>query len=292
MRALADECRHQGLKLFLYYSQLDWHPPDYFPRGETGNATDRPDHGAWSRYLDYMDAQLTELLTGYGPIGGIWFDGMWDKPDADWRLERTYGLVHRLRPDALVISNHHRAPIAGEDVQTFERVLPGGNTAGFNTTRIGTLPLETSETMNDSWGFRLTDRHWKEPGHLIRELAAAAGHDANFLFNVGPRPDGKLPGESLERRAAIGRWLQVNGSSIYGTRGGPVAPRNWGVATQRGHTVLVHLLSLADRVLALPPHPGRVRWARLLDGGDRVDARESPHGVIVTLPHRDEADPD
>jgi len=88
--------------------------------------------------------------------------------------------------------------------------------------------------MNDSWGFRLTDRHWKEPGHLIRELAAAAGHDANFLLNVGPRPDGKLPGESLERRAAIGRWLQVNGSSIYGTRGGPVAPRNWGVATQRG----------------------------------------------------------
>ena len=94
LKPLADECRKQGIKLFFYYSQLDWHHPDYYPRGRTGNDAGRPDAGDWNKYIDYMDAQLTELLTNYGEIGGIWFDGWWDRPDADWRLEETYALIH------------------------------------------------------------------------------------------------------------------------------------------------------------------------------------------------------
>src|SRR5574341_1167572 len=91
LKMLADECQKQGIKLFFYYSQLDWHHPDYFPRGRTGvGYTGRPESGEWFRYIDYMDGQLKELLTNYGPIGGIWFDGMWDKPQADWRLAQTY----------------------------------------------------------------------------------------------------------------------------------------------------------------------------------------------------------
>jgi alpha-L-fucosidase len=158
LKELAEACRRHGLKLFFYYSQLDWHHPDYWPRGETGRTTGRADAGSWDRYLDFMDAQLEELLTGYGPLGGIWFDGMWDKPQAPWRLDRTYALIHRLQPAALIIPNHHKAPLPGEDVQTFEQDLPGANTAGFNTSEIGSLPLETSLTMNGSWGFNVTDR--------------------------------------------------------------------------------------------------------------------------------------
>jgi alpha-L-fucosidase len=120
MKELADECRRQGLELFFYYSQLDWHHPDYFPRGDTGKSSGRPESGDWTHYLDFMDRQLTELLTNYGPLGGIWFDGMWDKPGADWRLDRTYALIHRLQPAALIVPNHHKAPLPGEDVQTFE----------------------------------------------------------------------------------------------------------------------------------------------------------------------------
>ena len=91
LKMLADECHRQGIKLFFYYSQLDWHNPDYYPRGATNWPNGRPDHGDWNTYLDtYMDGQLRELLTNYGPIGGIWFDGMWDKPDADWHLQKTY----------------------------------------------------------------------------------------------------------------------------------------------------------------------------------------------------------
>ena len=134
LKMLADECHRQGIKLFFYYSQLDWHNPDYYPRGVTNWDNGRPDQGDWNAYLDnYMDGQLTELLTNYGPIGGIWFDGMWDKPNADWHLDKTYALIHKLQPAALIIPNHHQTPRRGEDVQTFERDLPGPNTAGFNT---------------------------------------------------------------------------------------------------------------------------------------------------------------
>src|SRR5580765_4002141 len=132
LKMLADECHKQGIKLFFYHSQLDWHSPDYYPRGRTGQTAGRPESGDFNHYLDFMDSQLSELLTNYGEVGGIWFDGWWDKPDADWRLPKTYGLIHRLQPAALIGSNHHRLPFDGEDFQMFEKDLPGGHTAEFN----------------------------------------------------------------------------------------------------------------------------------------------------------------
>src|SRR5574337_321170 len=111
LKMLADECHKQGIKLFFYHSQLDWHRTDYYPRGGTGQTAGRPEKGDWSKYLDFMDAQLRELLTNYGEIGGIWFDGMWDKPEANWRLDRTYALIHSLQPAALIVPNHHQAPL-------------------------------------------------------------------------------------------------------------------------------------------------------------------------------------
>ncbi|MEO8334072.1 MAG: alpha-L-fucosidase [bacterium] len=292
LKELAEACQEQGIKLFFYYSQLDWHHPDYWPRGGTGLATGRPESGDWNRYLDFVDAQLTELLTRYGPIGGIWFDGMWDKPTADWRLQRTYDLIHRLQPSALIVPNHHKAPLPGEDVQTFEQDLPGANTAGFNTKEIGALPLETSLTMNGSWGFNITDRKWKSTRELIGYLVRAAGNDANLLLNIGPRPDGTIQPEVTERLRAVGDWVGVFGSSIYGTRGGPVPPREWGVTTQRGDTVFVHVLNWADRLLSLPDFGARVIKASMLKGGERVSVVQSANGVVLTVPAAAADEPD
>ena len=284
LKELADECRRQGIKLFFYYSQLDWHHPDYWPRGSTGHNTGRPESGDWSRYLDFLDAQLTELLTNYGPLGGIWFDGMWDKPNADWRLPQTYALIHRLQPTALIVPNHHQAPLAGEDVQTFEQDLPGANTAGFNTRTIGGLPLETSLTMNDSWGFNLTDHHYKSTRELIHYLVRAAGVGANLLLNIGPRPDGTIPPEAEERLREIGAWLATNGGAIYGTRAGPVPPRSWGVTTQRGDTVFVHVLDWSDPTLALPSL-GAGRWsAKSWPDGKALQVMPAAGGVTITVP--------
>lgn len=280
---LAEECRRQGLDLFFYYSQLDWHHPDYWPRGRTGHGTARPDSGQWERYLDFMDQQLTELLTNYGPIGGIWFDGMWDKPDAEWRLDQTYDLIHRLQPAALIIPNHHEKPLPGEDVQTFEQDLPGSNTAGFNTAEIGDLPLETSLTINGSWGFDITDKDDKSVPELIGYLVRAAGYGANLLLNIGPRPDGTIDPEQAQRLRAVGDWLETYGTAIYGTRAGPVPPRAWGATTQREDTVFVHVLDWPDPTLALPAL-GDVRNATVVGSGEAVPFTETPDGLVLTLP--------
>jgi len=290
LRQLADECRKQGIKLFFYYSQLDWHHPDYFPRGRTGRDADRPEKGDFNKYLDYMDAQLTELLTNYGPVAGIWFDGWWDRPDADWRLDRTYGLIHRLQPAALVGSNHHRAPFPGEDFQMFEKDLPGQKTTGFSgDSVVGQLPLETCETINGAWGWNISDRKWKSEKDLVRYLARAAGMNANFLLNVGPQPNGKLQPEQVERLKAMGAWLKVNGEAIYGTRGGPISPRPWGVTTRKDKTVYLHVFDWADPQLVIPS-VGEVKRARALKGGAAVKVQESAGGLLVEVPLRDPYD--
>jgi alpha-L-fucosidase len=209
---------------------------------------------------------------------------MWDKPDAPWRLDRTYGLIHKLQPAALVIPNHHKAPLPGEDVQTFEQDLPGANTAGFNTKEIGTLPLETSLTMNASWGFNLWDRRWKSVREIVGYLVRAAGADANLLLNVGPRPDGTIQPEAAERLRAVGTWLKTYGESIYGTRGGPVPPRAWGVTTRRGSRVYVHVLEWPDRALSLPSWGARITSARMLGSGLSVAFSDAGGTITLTFP--------
>ena len=284
LKMLAEECHKQGIKLFFYHSQLDWHNTDYFPRGATGHTTGRPERGDWNRYLDYMDNQLRELLSSYGEIGGIWFDGMWDKPEADWRLDRTYSLIHELQAQALIGSNHHHAPFPGEDFQMFEKDLPGKNTAGFNQTSVSDLPLETCETMNDAWGFNIGDSHYKSTQQLIQYLVRAAGNNANFLLNVGPMPNGKIQPEFVSRLKEMGAWMGRYGESIYGTRGGPVEPRLWGVTTQRDNKVYVHILDWQDASLLLPKLPTPVKSAHFLKDGSKAEFVENEDGVLVRIP--------
>jgi len=288
IKLLADECHKQGIKLSFYYSQLDWHSPDYFPRGQTGQYAGRPDRGDWNKYLAYQDAQLRELLTNYGEISGIWFDGWWDKPKADWHLDRTYAFIHTLQPQVLIGNNRHLAPVPGEDIQMFEQDLPGQNKTGFSADEtIGELPLETAETINRSWGYNSSDHNFKSARELVQYLVRAAGANANFLLNVGPRPDGTMQPEFVDRLHQMGKWLTANGESIYGTRGGPIAPHPWGVATQKGNTVYVHILDWPDPVLLLPELPRSVLAARVLSSSTKIDFEKTNYGLLLKLPPRD-----
>ena len=285
IRMLADECHKQGIKLFFYYSELDWHNPDYYPRGRTGRDAGRPEAGAWQKYLDYMNGQLRELLTNYGDIGGIWFDGWWDRPDADWQLARTYGLIHSLQPAALVGNNHHRLPFAGEDFQMFEKDLPGKKTAEFNKdSEVGTLPLETCETMNRSWGYNQNDKNFKSTRQLVQYLVNAAGANANFLLNIGPKPDGTIQPEFVSGLKDLGRWLAKNGDAIYGTRGGPITPRPWGVTTQKGNKVYIHILDWQDPAILLPRLPRRIASGHFLKDGSTAQFTENDLGILVKIP--------
>ncbi|HMG90308.1 MAG TPA: alpha-L-fucosidase [Chryseolinea sp.] len=286
LKMLADECHKQGIKLFFYHSQLDWHHPDYFPRGNTGGSyTGRPETGDFNKYLDYMDAQLSELLTNYGDIAGIWFDGMWDKKDAAWRLEKTYKLIHQLKPAALVGSNHHRAPYEGEDFQMFEKDLPGHNTTGFSSEQVvGALPKETCETINNSWGFHLKDDHHKDKKVLVQYLVKAAGYGANFLLNVGPMPNGKIQPEHIASLKSVGEWLTANGETVYGTRGGPLTARDWGVTTQKGDKVYVHILNWFDESLTIPSWGKKIKSAKLFSDKSTVKFIENEYGITIKVP--------
>ena len=291
LKLLADECRKQGIHLSFYYSQLDWHNPDYYPRGRTGESAGRSDGGDWDKYLDYQDAQLRELLTNYGEISGIWFDGWWDKPQASWRLDRTYKLIHGLQPQTLIGNNHHQVPNPGEDIQMFEKDLPGRNTAGFNEgEKIGDLPLETAETINTAWGYNFTDDHYKSTRELVQYLVRAAGANANFLLNIGPRPDGTIQPEFVERLHQMGEWLAEYGDSIYGTRGGPIAPHPWGVTTQKGNKIYVHVLEWPDPVLLLPAPANQVTAAYALKDHAKVEFSKSGDRLLLQLPAHSSAD--
>jgi len=285
LKQLADECHKQGVKLFFYHSHLDWYQDNYYPRGGTGGSSGRPDKGDWNTYLDYMDNQLTELLTNYGEIAGIWFDGWWDKKDADWRLDKTYSLIHKLQPAALVGNNHHQAPKPGEDFQMFEKDLPGHNTTGFsNESKVGELPLETCETMNGAWGFNIHDKNFKSTTQLVQYLVKAAGSNANFLLNVGPMPNGKIQPEFVKTLGEMGEWMKVYGEAVYGTRGGPIDPHPWGVTTIKGNKVYVHLMGESDENLLLNDFGKKIRKAYLFDDQSAIVYKQTEFGINMKVP--------
>ena len=280
--------REAGLKVGLYYSLIDWYRDDC-PRGRTGLGTGRPGTAiSYERYYDFMKRQLTELLTDYGPVGAIWFDGVWDQdqnPDFDWKLRGLYDHIHAIRPACLVGNNHHLVPFEGEDIQIFERDLPGENTAGLSGQEIGRLPLETCQTMNGMWGYKITDLDYKSSKTLIHYLVRAAGRNGNLLLNIGPQPDGKLPATAVERLREMGEWLARYGESIYGTRGGDIPPHDWGVTTRKGDKLYVHVLDLQDDALYLQLAQ-RVKSARCLNNGERVkfDTLRGK-GIVLNLEH-------
>jgi alpha-L-fucosidase len=252
VKLIAEECQRQGIKLFVYYSLLDWYRSDYqYETGRTGHGTGRTAKSDWNHYIAFMKAQLTELLTQYGPIAGVWFDGYWDqlpndhdktnKPAVDWHLNEIYSMIHQLQPQCLIGNNHHLSPISGEDFQMFEKDLPGGNSTGFGGASVSTLPLETCETINNSWGFNITDLHYKSTKELVRLLVKDAGYGANLLLNIGPLPNGEIQEAFTERLDSIGVWLSGNGYSIYGTKGGFLKPQDWGAITEKGNLVFIHL---------------------------------------------------
>jgi alpha-L-fucosidase len=285
LRMLADECKKQGIKLLFYHSHLDWFQENYFPRGNTGQTSGRPESGDWYKYLDYMDGQLTELLTNYGEIGGIWFDGLWDKRDADWRLDKTYSLIHKLQPGCMIGNNHHLAPFPGEDFQMFEKDLPGQKTTGFNPEqKLGELPFETCETMNNSWGFNLQDKNYKSTKTLIQYLVKAAGYNSNFLLNIGPMPNGKIQPEFISTLKEIGIWMGKYGETINGTRGGPVTPRAWGITTQKGNKVYVHLLNPEDKNLLIPDFGKKVKNITLFSSGAKLKFKQDAFGIAIAVP--------
>ena len=299
LKMLSEACKKEEIKLFFYYSQLDWYRDDYFPRGRTGNGISGRGEGDWNDYMEFMKAQLTELLTNYGEIGGIWFDGQWDQHEwdgkrfgklkADFKLKEVYELIHKLQPQALIGSNHHLAPNPGEDFQMFEKDLPGKGTKDFATSAddIGNLPFEVCETINGSWGFNLKDRKHKSEKELVQYLVKAAGYGSNLLLNVGPMPNGKIQEEHIESLKKIGKWVKQNGETIYNTKRGPIAPSDEIASTQNGNIVYIHLLDNKKSEYYIEGFKLKFKKISYLESDKKVSYKKSKTGLNLIIDRKE-----
>lgn len=305
VKEIADECHKQGIKLFFYYSLLDWRRTDYsYWTGRTGKGTGRTEKGAWKDYIQFMKNQLTELLTNYGEISGIWFDGYWDQmPEEskerkdttyiDWHIRELYDLIHQLQPACLVGNNHHMTPIAGEDFQMFERDIPGQNAHGLSFQQVSQLPLETCATLNDSWGFNIKDDHYKTLKAFVGLLVGAASSDANLLMNIGPMPNGLFDAPFDQKLDSMGTWIKTYGESIYGTRGGYVSLQKWGGLTQKPGKVFLHVLhSQTDPILLTKFPYKKITSAYLLKDKTPVKVSLEAGTLRFVAPEVTSADPD
>ena len=283
LKELAVACKEAGITLCFYHSILDWHSPDYSPRRvEDTRKLPPPD---MDRYVAYMKAQLKELLSNYGPIGILWFDGEWER---DWTHERgkdLYYYVRSLQPN-IIVNNRvdtGRAGMAGMtsgdqfvgDYGTPEQQIPSNGLANAD--------WASCMTMNDSWGFSKNDHNWKSAQQLVRDLVDCASKGGNYLLNVGPTSLGDFPQESVDRLQAIGDWMHVNGEAVYGTSASPFPkPLRWGRVTQKPGKLYLIVYSAPDGKIDLPGLQTKIETVTSIDGR-AIPFTQTSDGATVDL---------
>ena len=294
---LSAAARQADMPLGFYYSPPDMHHPAFrdttkVARENWGGEPTRPE---WPLYLDYMQLQLTELLTNYGPVALIWFDGL--DHQEKYGGVRFLDLIQKLQPATLV---NDRIGVPG-DYQTPEQFIPNKiPTKGVHISGIDpnvqdklkpTVPKpedfqlwETCMTINNQWAYNAHDHDYKSAQYLIRALVEVASRGGNFLLNVGPQPDGVIQPEFQERLRAIGDWLSVNAESIYGTSYGPVQGMPSARTTSKGKTVFVHIFDWPPSVLEVKGVEAKIISARLLASGQPLNFRQSEQKLQIDLP--------
>ncbi len=267
MKELSDECHKQGIEICWYHSIMDWHHPDYLPRRswETRSA-----EGAnFARYVDHMKGQVKELLTNYGKIGVMWFDGEWEYT---WTPEKgvdLYNYVRSIAPNIIInnrvgkgregMAGTYDPETASGDFGTPEQEIPA--------TGLG-YDWETCMTMNDHWGYNKNDHNWKSVEDLIQKLVDIASKGGNFLLNVGPTAEGLFPQPSVERLKAIGEWMRINGESIHGTTASLFESLDWGRSTTKGNRIFLHVFAW--------PEDGKLTVPGLLSKAQKIYLLANP----------------
>jgi alpha-L-fucosidase len=290
LKELADACQEAGIKLCFYHSIMDWHHPDWGTRrawNDKAPATP-PD---MDRYTTYMKGQLKELLTRYGPIGILWFDGEWESPWTNERGLDLYNYVRSLQPQ-IIINNRvgkGRAGMQGMDKDkgvgdygTPEQEIPP---TGFGSG----VDWESCMTMNNHWGYNKNDKNWKSAQTLIRNLVDCSSKGGNYLLNIGPTAEGEFPQASIERLAEIGKWMKTNNDSIYGTTASPFARLPWGRCTKKetdtGAMLYLHVFDWPkDGKLVVPGLRNEIAGAKLLAAGRKLETSATADGVTISIP--------
>lgn len=277
LKELAEACERHGILFGFYYSQSqDWfHPGGAVIQPVPRNVTqwDPQQAGDYDKYIDEIAIpQVRELLGNYGRLGVFW----WDTP-VDLTPERVQRLAEPLAMQPWIITNDRLGLNAPGDVTTPEQYIP--------TPGQFQRDWETCMTMNDTWGYKSYDDNWKPTETLVRNLVDIVSKGGNYLLNIGPKADGEIPPESIERLHEVGAWMRVNGESIYGNGPAPFekAP-GWGRVTQKGKTLYLHVFDWPAGGLLTLPLLTPVRNARLLAGEATLQTRTDSAGLTLQLP--------
>jgi alpha-L-fucosidase len=275
VREFVDAARAEGLRVGFYYSLMDWHHPD--------GAKCKTNPEARKRFVEYTHGLIRELLTNYGKIDVLWYDVDWPLTAAEWESERMNQMVFELQPEIIV---NNRNGLEG-DFSTPEQEI--------HAEKAGRA-WESCMTLNESWGFNRGDDAWKSPKTIVGNLATCARGGGNYLLNIGPKPDGSIPEESVTVLEAVGKWMDTNGKAIYGTERGEFGWNTNANYTRRGNTLYIHQqfwpghtpaaewLSFygPEAVIALGGLKPKVKSARLLKTGQKVDFTQDEFSLRLT----------
>lgn len=287
VKELAEACEEAGIMFCTYYSISDWYHPDWRngpQHGRSGYPLPEGQQPDTDRYEAYMKAQLKELLTNYGHIGVMWFDGEWGAPWTHDRGVALYNWLRDLQPN-LLINNRVDKGRKGMEGTTKDRAKYKGD---FDTPeqQVGHYqpdwPWESCITICEQWAWKPEDKI-KSLEECIQTLVRTAGGGGNLLLNVGPMPDGRIEPRQTERLREIGDWLEKYGESIYGTEGGPFKPTDWGVFTHRDKTIYVHVMNEEASELTLPPLKQKIIRAKVMHGKE-ISFEQTDGAIKIMIP--------
>lgn len=286
VKELSVECKKQGIVFCTYYSVLDWYHPDYNidSRGGPGYQLPKGEKPDMDRYSEYLNTHMKELIGNYGPLGVMWFDGEWEDPWTHERGLKLYDDVRSLQDDIIINNRVDKGRKGMQGVTLADKNYAGDfdtpeqEVGKFQTDR----PWETCMTICRQWAWKPNDK-LKSFEECIRILVETVGGDGNLLLNVGPMPNGQIESKQVDRLKEIGDWMELNGESIYGTKGGPFEPAKWGTSTSKGNLIYLHVLNLKGKKLQLPPLDKKIVTCRILQG-EKVSFSQTKDGISINLP--------
>jgi len=260
VREYVEAARAEGLHVGFYYSLMDWHHPD--------GARCATDEAARKRFVEYTHGLIRELLTNYGKIAVLWYDVSWPLDAKGWESERMNKMVYELQPD-IIVNNRNQLP--GDFSTPEQKIVAETNGRAW----------ESCMTLNDSWGYQRADDNWKSSKTIIRNLITCVRDGGNYLLNIGPKPDGSIPPETVQVLTEVGQWMATNGDTIY--KSDLCQPRrcNYGSFTRTGNTLYMHIHFWPGEDVAIGGLMTKVKSVRVLKTGQDIQFTQDPYRVHI-----------